>query len=163
MLCILPAQPEELPIVVGILDDAARWMLQRGIQQWESPCPPDVWDHMAREIGNGQVYLARLSDAGAPVGTLRLEWKGMPLWPAEADAGYIHSMAVRPAYMGRQVGKQMLEWAIQHIRSHGKTIARLDCMSDSRRLRAYYESAGFLYRGDGLSGTYRLALYELAL
>jgi ribosomal protein S18 acetylase RimI-like enzyme len=163
MPCVLPARPDELPIVVGILDQAARWMLSRGIQQWDSPCPPEVWQRMAREIENGQVYLARLSEPGEPVGTLRLEWRGVPLWPAEADAGYIHSMAVSPAYMGRQVGKQMLEWAIQHIRSRGKSIARLDCMSNNPRLRAYYESAGFLYRGDGLSGAYRLALYELAL
>jgi protein-tyrosine phosphatase len=118
---------------------------------------------MAREIEHRQVYLARLSEAGPPVGTLRFEWSGMPLWPAEADAGYIHTMAVSPAFKGRQVGQQMLEWAIQHIRGRGKAIARLDCMSNNPRLRAYYESAGFLYRGDGVSGPYQLALYELAL
>jgi hypothetical protein len=36
-------------------------------------------------------------------------------------------------------------------------------MTASPRLRAYYESAGFQYRGDSRSGAYPLALYELAL
>jgi protein-tyrosine phosphatase len=97
------------------------------------------------------------------VGTLRFEWTGRLLWPEEADAGYIHTIALKPAYMGRQLGKRMLEWAIDHIRSRGKRFARLDCMTANPRLRAYYESAGFLHRGDGRSGAYQLSLYELAL
>ena len=162
-LLLVPAQPEELAVVIEILDQAARWMLERGIWQWETPYPPEVWQRMAREIENREVYLARLPGTGEPVGTLRFEWTGTPLWPEEADAGYIHTMALKPAYMGRQFVKRMLEWAIARIRSRGKRYARLDCMTANRRLRAYYESAGFRYRGDSLSGAYRLSLYELPL
>jgi carboxylesterase type B len=53
---------------------------------------------MAREIENHEVYLAYLPEAAEPVGTLRFEWTGRLLWPAEADAGYIHTMAVQPAW-----------------------------------------------------------------
>lgn len=162
-LFLLPAQHDELADVIEILDEAARWMLERGIRQWEAPCPPEVWLRMAVEIEDREVYLARLAGADEPVGTLRFEWTGRLLWPQEADAGYIYTMAVRPAYMGRQIGRRMLEWAIGHIRSRGKRFARLDCMTANRRLRAYYESAGFQYRGDSRSGTYELSLYELAL
>jgi len=162
-LLLVPARPEELPSVIEILDQAARWMLERGIWQWEAPSPSEVWQRMTREIENREVYLARLPETGEPVGTLRFEWTGTPLWPEEADAGYIHTMALKPAYMGRQFGKRMLEWAIARIRSRGKRYARLDCMTANRRLRAYYESAGFRYRGDSLSGAYRLSLYELPL
>jgi protein-tyrosine phosphatase len=162
-LLLDPAQPEELPSVIEILEEATGWMLERDIRQWETPCPPEVWQRMAREIESREVYLARLPETGEPVGTLRFEWTGTSLWPEEADAGYIHTMALKPAYMGRQLGRRMLEWAIDHVRGRGRRFARLDCMTANRRLRAYYESAGFQYRGDGLSGTYQLALYELAL
>jgi len=138
---------------------------------------------MAREIEKGAVYLARLSATSEPrasasdreqlpctpaagseaVGTVRFEWTGAPLWPTEADAGYIHTMAFRPSHMGRQLGRKLLAWAIEHVRGRGKQFARLDCMSDNRRLRDYYEAAGFRYCGDGVSGTYRLSLYELPL
>jgi protein-tyrosine phosphatase len=160
---LVPAQHDDLSVVMEILDQAARWMLERGIWQWEAPSPPEVWQRMAREIENREVYLARLPETGEPVGTLRFEWTGAPLWPKEADAGYIHSMTVKPAYMGRQLGQRMLEWTIDHVRSRGKRIARLDCMTANPRLRAYYESAGFHYRGDSRSGAYQLSLYELAL
>ena len=160
---LVPAQPEDLAVVMEILDQGARWMLERGIRQWEAPSPPEVRQRMAREIENHEVYLAYLPEAAEPVGTLRFEWTGRLLWPQEADAGYIHTMAVKPAYMGRQVGKWMLEWAIGHIRERGKRFARLDCMTANPRLRAYYESAGFQYRGDSRSGACHLALYELAL
>jgi protein-tyrosine phosphatase len=162
-LFLLPARHDDLAVVMEILDQAARWMLERGIRQWEAPSPPEVWQRMALEIEEREVYLAHLPEAAEPVGTLRFEWTGRLLWPEEADAGYIHTMALKPAYMGRQLGKRMLEWAIDHIRSRGKRIARLDCMTANPRLRAYYESAGFLHRGDGRSGAYQLSLYELAL
>lgn len=163
-LAVAQAQSDELSIVIAILDEAAAWMLERGIRQWEAPCPPEVWERMAREIEKGEVYLARLPETGEAVGTLRFEWSGAPLWPVEADAGYIHTMAIKPAHMGHQFGKQMLAWAIgHHIRGRGRRLARLDCMTANRRLRDYYESAGFLYCGDGVSGAYQLSLYELSV
>lgn len=57
----------------------------------------------------------------------------------------------------------MLAWVIGHIRGRGRRLARQDCMTANRRLRDYYESAGFLYRGESVSGDYQLALYELPL
>jgi len=54
-LLLVPAQPEELAVVIEILDQAARWMLERGIWQWETPYPPEVWQRMAREIENRAV------------------------------------------------------------------------------------------------------------
>lgn len=162
-LVVEPARPAELRIVLEILDQAAEWMRQRGISQWESPSPPEVWEQMAREIEKGEIHLAKLPATSEAVGVVRFEWSGAPLWPAEADAGYIHTMAIRPAHMGRQLGRKLLAWAIGHVRNRGKRFARLDCISDNRRLRDYYEAAGFRYCGDGVVGTYRLSLYELPL
>ncbi len=185
-LVVEPARAAELAIVIEILDQAAEWMLQRGIRQWDSPSPPEVWERMAREIKKADVYLARLATTSEPprtagsasghehlprtladrpeaVGTVRFEWAAAPLWPTEADAGYIHTMAIRPSHMGRHLGRKLLAWAIEHVRSRGKQFARLDCISDNRRLRDYYEAAAFRYCGDGVVGAYRLSLYELPL
>lgn len=138
-------------------------MLKRGLSQWESPSPPEVWERMAGEIETGEVYLAKLPATAEAIGVVRFEWTGVPLWPAEADAGYIHTMAIRPTHRGRQLGRMLLAWAIGHVRGRGKRFARLDCISNNRRLRDYYEADGFRYCGDGVVGTYRLSLYELPL
>lgn len=162
-LLVEPARPAELRIVLEILDQAAEWMLKRGISQWQSPSPPEVWERMVRGIEKGEVYLAKLPATSEAVGVVRFEWTGAPLWPTETDAGYIHTMAIRPTHMGRQFGRKLLAWALGHVRSRGKRFARLDCISTNRRLRDYYEAAGFLYSGDGVLGDYRLSLYELPL
>lgn len=162
-LSVRRARRDELSLVLEILDQASDWLIKRGISQWESPSPPKVWKRMASEIEKGEVYLARERGSAEAFGTFRFEWAGAPLWPTEADTGYIHTMAIRPKYMGQQLGKKLLMWAIAHVRGRGKRFLRVDCMSSNWRLRNYYEAAGFLYRGDGKSGSYVLSLYELVL
>jgi hypothetical protein len=55
-------------------------------------------------------------------------------------------MAVRREAAG--LGAAILAWAADAARRHGRTALRLDCVASNDRLRAYYEAAGFVHRGD---------------
>jgi ribosomal protein S18 acetylase RimI-like enzyme len=63
-------------------------------------------------------------------------------------AGYLHRLAVRPAWAGRDFGRELLTWADREIAARGRTLLRLACMTDNPALRQCYERAGFRHCGD---------------
>jgi GNAT superfamily N-acetyltransferase len=103
---------------MGILAEASAALVQRGIHQWPSPPPPALWRLLEEQIALGQVYLARLTDTGLLAGTLRFTWEQPAVWPENpGEAGYVHSLAIRPVLQGRQLGKALLAWAAGHVRA----------------------------------------------
>lgn len=127
--------------VLGVLDEAAAWLRQRGVVQWPERFESSWLDG---SIARGETWLARVGDSA--VGTLSLDWSD-PLW-ADADgaAGYVHRMAVRRQAAG--LGAHLLDWAADTVRRNRRHLLRLDCVASNRRLRAYYEARGFVHCGD---------------
>jgi len=155
-----PASPWELALVMEIFDEAARWLLARGIHQWESPPPPDCWTKFRDEIAEEHVYLVTRDGSDVVVGTFRIAWSGEPPWEDESNAGYLYSLALRPCYIGQGIGPAVISWLAKHFASLGKEKFRLDCIAANERLRKWYEELGFGYRGVVTDGPYVLALYE---
>lgn len=158
-----PAGPAELPLVMEILDEAARWLVARGIHQWESPPSPDCWAVFRGEIAAERVYIITPEGSDEVVGTFRLTWSGEPLWKDEANAGYLYSLALRPGCIGHGIGSAVIAWLTKQFVLLGKEKFRLDCIAANKQLRAWYEGLGFSYQGIGTDGPYILALYELDL
>ncbi len=154
------ALPDELPIVMGILDECAAWLHSRGIAQWALPQPPHEWEKMRRQIGLEHVTLARLKADRSLVGTLRIEWQD-PFWNDYSDiAGYVHALAIRSHVRGHGLGVRLLEWAQAQIADRGRTYIRLDCWKENPQLLRYYEVLGFRHCGDFIDGAWAGALYE---
>ena len=155
---IVPASEGDLHGVLSVLEEAAEWLVRKGI---EGPWRPGFFSRQAfaDQIVRGEVYVSRLGEE--MVGTLTLQSRDDLFWPgAVSDAGYMHKLAVRPAYMGRGLGLQMIEWASRTARVAGKMFLRLDCLAANRRIRDYYEKAGFTYVKDlGVSG-WKFSLYQ---
>lgn len=158
---IVPAGLDDLDTVLGILDDATRWLLAKGITT--------VWvpGQFSREtfldqISKGEVYLAIVDRK--PVGTFILQWSDPFFWGEQPPvAGYVHKFAVRPEYSGRGIGLAMLSWAENRARQAGKTLLRLNCMADDRKIRDYYEHARFIHKGDVAKPKATASLYEKIL
>jgi GNAT superfamily N-acetyltransferase len=136
------ASPGQLPDVLAVLDEAAAWLRERGVEQWPARFDPS-WVEGA--VRRGETWLAVAG--GTAAGTVTLDLAD-PVWdeaPA-ADALYVHRMAVRRAAAG--LGAVILDWAAGVAREQGRAALRLDCVASNRRLRGYYEAAGFAHRGD---------------
>lgn len=150
-------QPQDRAVVLDILGEAASWLLARGIDQWR----PERFREL---IDQGDTYLARLD--GDAVGTLALQWNDPldeKLWRSVAnveEAGYVHRLAVRRAFAGKDIGQYLLTWAAGVIAATGKSYLRLDCMAENPALCAYYERAGFTYRGEVQEKGWKARLYE---
>ena len=159
-LAIRRAEPADLDAVAAILEEAAGWLRAKGIDQWRAwlPLKPVI-----EAIERGECYLAWLD--GQPVGTLllrlSLQWPDTAIWgEVPDDAGYVHSLAVRRAFAGRGLGRQMLDWAAGMVAASGKPYLRLDCMAENRALNDYYRRAGFSYRGERRGDGWAASLYE---
>ncbi|MEE6258401.1 GNAT family N-acetyltransferase [Plantactinospora sonchi] len=132
---------DETADVLGVLDEAAGWLRTRGVSQWPARFEPG-W--VTGAIGRNETWLVRVGDRVAA--TFTLDWSD-PLWnDIGGNAGYLHRSAVRRSTAG--LGTLLLAWAGDTVRRHGRDALRLDCVATNRRLRDYYESAGFLHRGD---------------
>jgi GNAT superfamily N-acetyltransferase len=124
-----------------VLNEAAAWLQDQGITQWPARFESS-WIEEA--ILQGETWLVEVE--GAIGGTVTVDWSD-PVWSdACGDAAYIHRMAVRRRCRG--LGSVILAWAAEMVRQHNCVALRLDCVAANDRLRAYYETAGFIYRGD---------------
>lgn len=95
---------------------------------------------------------------------LTLQWRDPIFWGERLpDTAYVHKLAVRPVYAGQKLGLEMLKWAGATARKTGKRFLRLNCLAADRKLRDYYERAGFLYKNDVVGPKAVATLYEKAL
>ncbi|MFE0175865.1 GNAT family N-acetyltransferase [Streptomyces sp. NPDC059002] len=132
--------------LVGLYDDAARWMLDHGIDQWK-PGGKDA-DHFRRLIASGaeEVWLAH--DGDEVVGAYEVWWDDEAAWGVRPpDAGYVHRLMTRRGTRPG-TGRAMLAAAERRIAAAGRGLCRLDCMTTVPRLRTYYEEAGYTAVGE---------------
>ena len=151
------ARTADLDAVMSMLEEAARWMVRRGIEGWT---PGSLSRRrIADLIESGEMYLAVLE--GQPVGTFALEWSDSETWGnAPDDAGYVHGLAIRRNVAGTGLGRDLLKWAENSVSLSGKKYLRLDCVADNETLNAYYRQAGFGYRGRVVVRGLAVSLYE---
>lgn len=151
------ALPADLDAVLSILEDAARWLVRRGIEGWK----PGSFSRrrISDRIEGGEMYLAEIS--GRAVGTFALQWSDEETWGnVPDDAGYVHGLAVRWDFAGRGLGRELLRWAENEASLAGKTYLRLDCVAGNTRLNEYYVRANFDYKGSVLVKGLAVSLYE---
>lgn len=151
------ATVDDAETLLAIHEDVARWLWDQGIRQWEPGRFPraalDEW------IARGEAYLTRVD--GEPAGMIVLQEADEFMWPgAPPDALYVHGVRVLRAFAGQEVGRAMLRWAEQEALARGKMYLRLDVMANNRRIRAYYESAGFIHLRDPHDKPWPASLYE---
>jgi ribosomal protein S18 acetylase RimI-like enzyme len=165
-LRVIPAQPDDLPRYLDLLEELADWLASRGINQWRPGSFRRSADYYADSINQGEVQLA--FEGEALVGTLRIVLRDPIVWPdmVEDDAAYVYNLAVRRRWASQQIGRWLLEWADGRASLLGRRFVRLDCLADNSFLRDYYTRAGFTDRGE-IDATYpqpvgalRLRRYE---
>lgn len=144
-LSVTRAELADIDATLNVLKEAARWLLSRGINQWQ----PEEFtvQLLSGRIERGELYIARLGNDVA--GTMTLQASDEYTWGAKPnDALYVHSLAVRPVYAGQGLGREMLRRAEQLAVAGDKEFLRLDCWAGNKALRSYYREAGFEWRGD---------------
>jgi GNAT superfamily N-acetyltransferase len=155
---IRQAMPRDAAVVAEILGEAARWLEQSGMPMWkEREAEPEV---VAADVGAGLFFI--IESSGDAAGTVKFELDDPLFWPdaSRMDAAYVHRLAVRRSHAGRGLSSALLSWAAERTRWLGLPYLRLDCEASRGRLRAMYESFGFLHHSDRQVGPYFVSRYE---
>ena len=129
---------DDVDAAVAILDAASRWLLARGIRQWTTAYPRELYQKLQ---DRGENFGLFEDDRLAAIVTLT---DAPPEWNAElADqrVRWISKLAVAPDGHGRGFGRQTMEHALQQLRQERAAHAWLDCRNGP--LVAFYESLGF--------------------
>jgi GNAT superfamily N-acetyltransferase len=150
------ARPDDTEVVADLLDEASRWVGERGFEQWPLPFPRE---QIAEAIARGEVFVAEHDSK--PVATVTILTEDPQYWGARPpDALYVHKLAVARAHAGRGFGTEVIGWADRRAASLGRQFLRLDCLGDSTGIRRYYERLGFEHRGDLVRGNRNMCIYE---
>ncbi len=160
-LTIRKVEEEDKSTVIHIKQEAARWLENKGIHQWAGILMAPGEDMVYKRVYQGEVYLV-LKGAQA-VGTISILWEDPISWDEkgkDGKAGYMHGLAILPEFGHKGVGKEILNWAVDYIRSKGKII-RLDCMAENPRINHYYKDLQFNNVGfKELPSGFKVSLYE---
>ena len=128
----------------ALREAAARWLVGRGIRQWQ---PGEVGiGTIRRQIDAGEWFVHRRS--GTVLAALRLLWADPVFWGEQPDdAAYVHGLVIDRQHAGEGLGSAALTWAEERTRAAARTYLRLDHAADNERLARYYRERGFIERG----------------
>jgi 8-oxo-dGTP diphosphatase len=137
---VAPAEPADIDTVLHLRDEAADWMIGRGLKQW---APGELQRRFVQaRVGSGQVFVMRRR--GRALATVTITWSDEPVWGEfSGDAGYVHMLVVSSTLRGSGVGGWLLNWAEGHIAGQGHKRARLDCVQGNPALRNWYRERGY--------------------
>ncbi|WP_063765515.1 GNAT family N-acetyltransferase [Herbidospora cretacea] len=137
-LVLRRADGTDLPDVLTLLADAARWLDGLGVRQWPSGGFPAA--RIAPLIDEGVLYVLTVGDETAAVMALD-DHADAEFWtPSDRpeSAFYVHKLAVNRAHSGRGLGEVLLDWAGLRALATGRRHVRLDCSKENLRLQRYY-------------------------
>jgi GNAT superfamily N-acetyltransferase len=160
---VIQATDSDTSALLRLRDEAARWLLSRGIDQWRVGEIPYSWDR------GGDYFIFVLWHGEDRVGTVTILWDDPVIWGEQpVPAGYVHNLIVARPFAGQGLGVELLRWAENYVKNEsGRRLARLDCGARSRTLRDLYESVGYRWVQDQqytwLGPDLALSLYEKVL
>ncbi len=166
------AGPEDFEEVAGLVREAAGWLGDRDIDQWQRPWP-DLAGHEQRilsDLREGKTRLLR--DGQAVVGTITVDreetmaTRDQPVWPSDKNprpAVYVRRIVVSRSYGGLELGAALLDWAAEQAeKTHDAELMRIDVRTTNQALHNYYEGQHFSRCKDpeGLGDYPSQALFE---
>jgi len=158
-LTILCAKASEVDLVSSVLSEAADWVATIGPRLWGQRHVSA--DAITADVIAGLYYIAWFQ--GEAAGVVRLQLDDTEFWPeaVNAEAIYVHRLAVRRRYAGKAVSDALLNWAVRHCNELGRRYVRLDCAADRPSLRNIYERFGFTLHSERDMGRFMTTRYQM--
>jgi ribosomal protein S18 acetylase RimI-like enzyme len=128
----------DVDAAVAMLNAAAEWLMARGIRQWTTTYPRELYQRSQERGENFGLF------DGDRVMAIATVTSAPPEWQVELngqDVRWITKLAVAPDCHGRGLGRRLAEELLEHLRREGAARAWLDCKNGP--LVAFYESLGF--------------------
>ena len=149
----------EVAVAFQIILDRIKWMDDVGLEHWnvyqyDKLFPLEYYEETQRQ---GRLFALEESDSSEIVCVGAL-CESDSRWKDDALALYLHNFASKVGKGG--AGALFLLFAEDYARLQGKTYLRLDMLSNSPGLQAYYEKNGFQHCGSCVDGFYHGELFQ---
>ncbi len=137
--------------VLRLIEDAAQWLREMGIDQWARPWPNRAGrdSRILAALSGGKTWIGW--DRHLPVATITADPDEDPYWPdhfRREPAVYVHRLVVARLYKGKGLGAAMIDWAGRAARSdHGARWIRVSAWTTNVGLHGYYQRQGFVHCG----------------
>ena len=167
-LSVINSLQTDIDFIFYLFDSAIEYQRQRGYNLW----PQFARSLIETEINEKRHFKIIFRDEIVCV--FSVLYSDPVIW-MERDkdpAVYLHRIAVRPAYKGKQTMTVIREWAIAHAKEKQKQYVRMDTWGNNEQLRKYYSHCGFNYLGqqflnipEGMPAHYggtELSLFEIS-
>jgi len=137
--------------IIFLLKEIAQWMKDNHIDQWQYLLEGGDDEEITQAIENQLTYMILKEDI--LIGTFTLsptqsEWDvhifGEEIVP---DSLYLHRLALAPSYMGKGIGKNIIQWILENVQTE-KAYLKLDCVGQNTKLNQFYQKSGFDYIGE---------------
>lgn len=115
---------------------------------------------IAGDVDTGLFFIAECDAEAA--GVVKFQLEDRQFWPdvPQGESAFVHRLAVRRRFAGRGISSALLSWAVERARSLRRGYLRLDCEASRPKLRAVYESFGFVHHSDRQVGPYFVSRYQ---
>lgn len=157
-MIIRQASHKDIPIIEEILLDAVDWMDRNGLHQWERQAVQ--WETLSMYY-RAEDFCIALKNA-QPAACMAVVDYDPHFWPeiAKGESLFLHKLAVKRAFAGKGVSKQLIDYAKDKAIALGINDIRLDCHQNRDKVRALYERQGFVCEGEKiLFEKYEAAFY----
>jgi ribosomal protein S18 acetylase RimI-like enzyme len=131
--------PSDLDTVYDLFDKSVQYQIQNGYPDWR------YYDKNAirRDIDEGNHYKICTDGHIAIVFSVRYSDKIIWRERDQQDAVYLHRIVVNPAFKGRKLFGEILDWSADHCRQKNLAFVRMDTWAHNPNLIRYYEGFGF--------------------
>jgi GNAT superfamily N-acetyltransferase len=144
------AATEDLPVILGMINEAATWLRAKDTDQWGKPWPSESARdaRVLRRLRSGNTWVAE--EYGRPVATVTSQQHGnQALWTERErrePAAYVSRLIVTRRAAGLGIGAAMINWAGQRgVRDWSAQWIRIDVWTTNVALHNYYEKRGFRF------------------
>jgi len=150
-LHIRHAGADDMSTIIGLINEARRWLPAKNTDQWATPWPTlaarDA--RVLRDLKAARTVLVE-DDQLATAATVTCNPTGnRRLWPLDEQAEsavYIARLIVSRSHAGERIGEALVDWAGACARrSWGAQWIRIDVWTTNAALHGYYEKRGFQY------------------
>ena len=145
------ARADELEAIMNFYYDVIRIMADMAYQPgWVKDVYP-TRDYILASIDAGEFYLGFVGQELACVMMLNnhsSDGYETVTWPTEAapeEVFVLHALGVHPKYQGTGLSHRWVEAAIEHSRSRGGKVIRLDVLGSNLPAQRLYPKLGFQY------------------
>lgn len=104
-------------------------------------------DQLSLELNDPRSVFYLATDADRAIGYIKINFAGAQTDFREEDGAEIERIYVLKEYFGRQVGRLLLEKALETVRDSGKRSVWLGVWENNHRAIGFYEKQGFQRSG----------------